>query len=81
MEDRGYIDRNAIRRNDKIDLESDRREEVIASYELLINLHYGNIVAELSASGHPLDKEYVDLERVEIKRLETLVKRCSAPDT
>ena len=74
MEDRGYIDRNAIHRNDKIDLESDRREELITSYEVLINLHYGNILAELSASGYPFDKEYVDLERVEIKKIETLLK-------
>lgn len=74
MEDRPYIDRNANHRNDKINLESDRREELIASYELLINLHYGNIVAELSASGPPLDKDYVDLERVEIKKIETLLK-------
>ena len=61
-------------RNDKIDLELDRRQELITSYEVLINLHYGNILAELSASGYPFDKEYVDLERVEIKKIETLLK-------
>lgn len=45
MEDRVCIDQNAIHGNDKIDLESDRREELITSYEVLVNLHYGNILA------------------------------------
>ncbi len=62
------------------DLESTSREETIASYEALINLHYGNILAELTASGHAVDKQYVDLEREEIEKLETLVKRCSTAE-
>jgi hypothetical protein len=58
-------------------LGSTSREETISPYEALINLHYGNILAELTASGHAVDKQYVDLEREEIKKLETLIRRCA----
>jgi hypothetical protein len=53
---------------------------MIASYEALINLHYGTILAELTASGPAVDKQYVDLERIEIKKLETLITRCGAAE-
>ena len=58
-----------------------RRENMISAYEALINLYYGNILAELTASGPAVDKPYVDLQWVEIKKLELLIARSSTADS